>query len=81
MGNTVCYRFRNYTITADKAMLPRYQAVCVTGDDADCGADSGSQPSPADVERWIAEHTRDTGHDLYRRAPWEYVRATAGAWQ
>lgn len=75
------YRLRNYKITPAKTMMPAHQAVCVTGEDADCGADSGDKACAADVERWIAEHTRDTGHGFYRLAQWDYVQTEPGAWQ
>ncbi|MFJ9427873.1 hypothetical protein [Streptomyces sp. NPDC101249] len=75
------FRLRDYRITADPVTPPTYQAVCVTGEDADCGADSDHQETEATVERWIAKHTRDTGHDFYRRARWDFVKSEPGAWK
>ncbi|MCX5426092.1 hypothetical protein [Streptomyces sp. NBC_00078] len=75
------YRFRAYNFTADQSTLPTYQAVCVTGDDADCGADSGPQESEENLNRWMAEHSRDTAHATFRRAQWSYVEVQPGAWR
>ena len=89
MGTT--YRFRNYQVTADETAMPAFQAVCVAdkvssdaeGDDkvTDCGEDSGDQPDEAALAKWMAEHTRDTGHDRFRGARWDYVKVEAGSWQ
>jgi hypothetical protein len=81
VGTTRTFRFREYAITPDDTALPAYQAVCVAGDTADCGADSGDQPSETELGRWIAEHTRDTGHTRFRRARWDYAQVEPGAWQ
>ncbi|MER7817413.1 hypothetical protein [Streptomyces sp. NPDC096153] len=62
------YRLRNYRVTPDETALPSYQAVCVSGEEADCGADSTDQPDEEALTRWMAEHTRDTGHDRFKRA-------------
>lgn len=79
MGTT--YRFRNYRVSADETAMPAYQAVCVTGEDTDCGADSQDQPDEAALTRWMAEHTRDTGHGRFRRAHWDYATVETGSWQ
>ncbi|WP_369199010.1 DUF7848 domain-containing protein [Streptomyces djakartensis] len=75
------YRFRNYSVTADDTAMSAYQAVCVTGDDADCGEDSGDQPDEAALTKWMAEHTRDTGHERFRQARWDYVTVRPTTWQ
>ncbi|WP_335939935.1 DUF7848 domain-containing protein [Streptomyces sp. PTD5-9] len=75
------YRFRQYGVTPDELAEPVFQAVCVSGEETDCGADSGDQGDEAALARWMAEHTRDTGHERFRAAPWSYVMVKAGAWQ
>ncbi|WP_328484843.1 hypothetical protein OHS71_41185 (plasmid) [Streptomyces sp. NBC_00377] len=75
------FRFREYGVTTDETAMPAYQAVCVTGEDADCGADSQDQPDEEALTKWMAEHTRDTGHRRFRAAPWVYVMVEAGSWQ
>ncbi|MEU0389231.1 DUF7848 domain-containing protein [Streptomyces chartreusis] len=67
-------------ITADETAMPEYEAVCVTGDDKDCGAASGPLEGADELARWMAEHTRDTGHSRYRRAYCEYALVEPGAW-
>ncbi|MDX3165999.1 hypothetical protein PV516_19615 [Streptomyces scabiei] len=84
---TAVYRMRDYDVTSqpgvssDELAMPEYQAVCVSGDDADCGQTSGDVGSPDEVGRWMAAHTRDTGHHRYRHAYWVYVTVSPGAWQ
>ncbi len=75
------YRFRQYGVTPDELAEPVFQAVCVSGDETDCGADSGDQEDEETLTGWMAEHTRDSGHDRFRVAPWSYVMVKAGAWQ
>ncbi|HEY0690707.1 MAG TPA: hypothetical protein VGD71_16905 [Kribbella sp.] len=75
------YRFREYEITPDPLGVPDHQAVCVSGDDTECGADSETQPEGEALGRWMAEHTRDTGHLRFRVAQWGYALMKAGAWQ
>ncbi|MFI9005515.1 hypothetical protein [Streptomyces sp. NPDC053541] len=52
----------------------------MSGDEEDCGADSGDRPDGTALARWMAEHTRDTGHDRFRVASWSYAVVKAGAW-
>ncbi|WP_411112945.1 hypothetical protein [Streptomyces sp. 029-5] len=81
MGNVQSFRFRNYEIHPDSLSEPTYAATCVSGDEADCGAQSDEEVETDKVERWIAEHVRDTGHRRYRRTMADYVMAEPGAWQ
>ncbi|MEY9941275.1 hypothetical protein ABH932_005863 [Streptacidiphilus sp. MAP5-52] len=74
------FRFREYLIAPDGAAMPEFGAECVSGEAADCGAESGVMLGLAEVERWIAEHVRDTGHSHYRRTAGEYVTASPGEW-
>ncbi|MFE9169464.1 DUF5753 domain-containing protein [Streptomyces kebangsaanensis] len=74
------YRFRDYkvtSVTADQTAEPSYEAECVTGDDADCGAASGVLFTSDDVTRWMVCHTRDTPASAApaRTTPW-WSRAT-----
>ncbi|MFD9151946.1 DUF7848 domain-containing protein [Streptomyces albidoflavus] len=75
------YRFRQYVVTPDELAEPAFQAVCVSGEQTDCGADSGDQEDEEALTRWMTEHTRDTGHGRFRVAPWSYVMVEAGTWQ
>lgn len=81
------FRFREYDVTSqpgvnsDELATPEYQAVCVAGDEADCGQTSGEVGGADEVARWMAAHTRDTGHQRYRHAYWVYVTVEPGAWQ
>ncbi|NGN68437.1 hypothetical protein G5C51_31640 [Streptomyces sp. A7024] len=67
-------------ITADQAAEAEYEAVCVSGDEEDCGEASGPLTDADALTRWMAEHTRDTGHQRFRRAYCEYAHVEPGAW-
>ncbi|MEU3730407.1 hypothetical protein AB0E81_13475 [Streptomyces sp. NPDC033538] len=67
------FRYVPFTIVQDPSALPEYQAHCVSGDDADCGATSGPCPAPADVEEWQRGHTQETRHTRYRRCFADYA--------
>ncbi|MEN8653764.1 hypothetical protein ABCR94_24965 [Streptomyces sp. 21So2-11] len=66
-------RFVPYTIAQDQTAWPEYVARCVSGDEKECGAESGSKSDPADVEKWMTNHTRGTGHLRYRRTFADYA--------
>jgi hypothetical protein len=74
-------RFREYPITPDPHAVPTISAVCVTGEDADCGATSGPMADPDTVARWMAEHFRDTGHTAFEQSATETLHVEAGTWQ
>ncbi|MEY9871032.1 hypothetical protein ABH931_000486 [Streptacidiphilus sp. MAP12-33] len=82
MGTTTRYRFREYSVrtVADPCSLPALSAVCVTGEEADCGASSGEVHSAEELVRWIAEHCAQTQHELFERQERATVRAEAGVW-
>jgi hypothetical protein len=77
------FRFREYTVrpAPDPLTLPTFTAVCVTGDDRDCGAASGELHDPDELTQWIATHCAQTGHELYERTVRELLRAEPGPWQ
>ena len=81
MGTTKTFRFRNYDIHPDPTAETTYAAECVTGEEADCGAQSGDEIDVTKVDRWIAEHVRDTEHERFRRTVAHYVTATPGEWE
>jgi hypothetical protein len=77
------FRFREYTVraTPDPMTLPTFTAVCVTGDERDCGATSGDLHSADELVRWIATHCAQTSHERYERTVRETLRAEPGAWR
>lgn len=68
------FRFVPFTIAQDLTAWPEYRAVCVSGEETDCGADSGWLPGPAQVEEWARKHTQGTGHLRYRRSFSDYMQ-------
>ncbi|MFI5800896.1 hypothetical protein [Streptomyces sp. NPDC051677] len=67
------YRFVDYKVRLDETAHAEFSAVCVTGDEADCGAFSGVMVDDERVTRWIAEHCRDTGHARFKRTYSDYA--------
>ncbi|CAM5655211.1 hypothetical protein GCM10010329_11520 [Streptomyces spiroverticillatus] len=74
-GHTVL-RFVPYRIAPDPLSEPEYEAVCVSGDDADCGAASGTSATPEPVAAWQFTHSGETGHTRFRRTFHEYTVTT-----
>ena len=62
------FRFVPFTIVQDPDTEPTYRAWCVSGDEEECGQDSGEWITPHPVEVWMDAHVRRTGHLNYRRA-------------
>ncbi|MFE0175183.1 hypothetical protein ACFWZ2_22965 [Streptomyces sp. NPDC059002] len=62
-----------YTLVQDPYAAPEYEALCVVGEDADCGATSGRHADPGPVEEWQRLHTQETGHLRYRRTFADYA--------
>ncbi|MEU8027723.1 hypothetical protein AB0C13_03660 [Streptomyces sp. NPDC049099] len=67
------FRYVPYSIVQDPSAEPEYEACCVSGDDADCGAASGPYKDPAPVEEWQRLHTQQTRHTRYRRCFADYA--------
>ncbi|WP_078658089.1 DUF7848 domain-containing protein [Streptomyces rimosus] len=67
------FRFVPYTIRQDTTAEPTYEAVCVSGDENECGEKSGAWLTPHPVEVWMREHARDTGHTRYCRCFQDYA--------
>lgn len=61
------FRYVPFSITQDATAEPEYEARCVSGDDSECGAESGVRHDPAEVEEWQRKHTQETRHARYRR--------------
>lgn len=78
MSPRVVMRYMPFTVRQDPFALPRYAAMCVAGEEADCGETSGEQLEPGPVEEWMRRHTQATRHARYQRtftdyATWEPV--------
>ncbi|MGW0813248.1 DUF7848 domain-containing protein [Streptomyces viridiviolaceus] len=67
------FRYVPFAIVQDPSALPEYEARCVWGEDADCGATSGPCRTPAEVEEWQRRHTQETRHTRYRRSFADYA--------
>ncbi|WP_338671837.1 hypothetical protein V1460_02465 [Streptomyces sp. SCSIO 30461] len=67
------FRYVPFTIEQDATAEPEYEARCVSGDETECGADSGTHSGPGPVEEWQRKHTQETGHRRYRRNFGDYA--------
>ncbi|MEU6222423.1 hypothetical protein [Streptomyces sp. NPDC047042] len=67
------FRYVPFTIVQDATAEPEYATRCVSGDESECGAESGARSHPADVEEWQRKHTQDTRHTRYRRTFADYA--------
>jgi hypothetical protein len=67
------FRYVPYTIVQDASAQPEYEAHCVSGEEADCGATSGPCQAPGEVEDWQRRHTQETRHTRYRRSFADYA--------
>lgn len=67
------FRYVPYVIAQDQSAEPEYEARCVSGDETECGAESGVRHDPEVVEEWQRRHTQDTGHLRYRRSFGDYA--------
>lgn len=66
------FRYVPYVIAQDATAEPEYEARCVSGDETECGAESGVRSDPAAVEEWQRRHTQETRHLRYRRCFGDY---------
>jgi hypothetical protein len=67
------FRYVPFTIGQDETAEPEYEARCVSGDETECGAQSGTCSHPEPVEKWQRRHTQKTGHRRYRRNFGDYA--------
>ncbi|MFG2722591.1 hypothetical protein ACGFW5_30490 [Streptomyces sp. NPDC048416] len=65
----------------DPLALPAFAAVCVTGEESNCGATSGTLHTPDELTHWIAGHCARAGHQRYEQTVRAMLRAEPGAWQ
>ncbi|MFE9610153.1 hypothetical protein [Streptomyces sp. NPDC006012] len=67
------FRYVPFTIVQDQTAEPEYEARCVSGEESECGARSGTYSAPGPVEEWQRQHTQETGHRRYRRDFGDYA--------
>ncbi|MFF2926071.1 hypothetical protein ACFVTP_27340 [Streptomyces celluloflavus] len=67
------FRYVPFTIEQDQTAETEYEARCVSGDESECGAQSGTHSGPRPVEEWQRKHTQETGHRRYRRNFGDYA--------
>jgi len=80
MGITGRLRFRDYVVAPDLMAAREFGALCVSGEDADCGARAVESLDNTEVDRWIVTHFRDTGHERFERSITDYAVVQAGEW-
>lgn len=70
------FRYVPYSFAQDQSAEPEYDALCVSGDDDECGEYSGVHPDPDGVQAWQVQHFRETGHKRFRRNFGDYCELT-----
>ena len=80
MGTTRVLRFRNFTIMPDPLGLPTFEARCVSGDEEECGAESGEHDAVAGRDDWVQRHFKATGHQRYQHVLSDYRIIEPGEW-
>lgn len=67
------FRYVDYKTTLDPAGEQTWRAVCVAGDEKDCGAKSPESGDEEAANDWMAEHTAETGHGRFKRTYSDYA--------
>jgi hypothetical protein len=67
------FRYVPFTVEQDATAEPEYEARCVSGDETECGAQSGTYNDAGPVEEWQRRHSQVTGHRRYRRKFGDYA--------
>ncbi|MFE7114449.1 hypothetical protein ACFU99_03375 [Streptomyces sp. NPDC057654] len=67
------FRYVPYMITHDPLACTEVSAVCVSGDDTECGEKSSVYLRPDSVIEWMRQHAQETGHRRYRRSYGHYL--------
>ena len=80
MGATERLRFRNYVVAPNLMVNREFRARCVSGSEAECGAESALSEDIKVVDEWIVQHFHDTAHDAFRRVIADYAVVRAGEW-
>jgi hypothetical protein len=81
VGQNRVFRFREYRVKPDETAAAKLGARCTSGDDAECGEESGNQPNEEALTKWMSEHVAATGHQWFERTWTDSVRVEPGAWQ
>ncbi|WP_051851978.1 hypothetical protein [Streptomyces sp. NRRL F-5650] len=66
-------RFVDYKATSDPAGESVWSAVCVSGEEKDCGATSRELGGEEVAIAWMAEHCAETGHNRFKRSFSDYA--------
>jgi hypothetical protein len=61
----------DYVVTQDPTGEVSRKAVCVSGDDKDCG--KSSEGHEADLVTWMTNHRAATGHSRFQRVFTDYA--------
>lgn len=72
MSRTIL-KFVEYKTSSDPAGEPTWAAVCVSGEDADCGAASAELGSEQAANDWMTRHAAETGHQRFKRVYTDYA--------
>ncbi|WP_405593146.1 hypothetical protein [Streptomyces sp. NBC_01092] len=63
----------DYKINRDPIGEVTWAAVCVSGEEEECGASSGDLGAEKAANLWMAVHRAGTGHNRFKRSVTDYV--------
>lgn len=69
-------RWVPFTTRQDPTVEPEWSASCVAGAEEACGAESGTHYNPDDVDDWMRDHMKVTGHMHFRRSFVDFAELT-----
>jgi len=72
-GVTSITRFVTFKTTRDPIGELTWRAVCVSGEEEECGASCPEQEDDEDANEWMAKHASQTGHSRFKRFHSDYA--------
>ncbi|MEU1176594.1 hypothetical protein ABZ464_02910 [Streptomyces sp. NPDC005820] len=70
-------RFVDYETNRDPQGEVTFKALCVSGDEEECGAESEVCGDDESANTWMAKHTAKTGHKRFKRTCEDYALVEA----
>ncbi|MCX5153722.1 hypothetical protein OG914_06820 [Streptomyces sp. NBC_00291] len=67
------FRFKDFTTRRDPDSLPECWAVCTGEGDEACGAQSDALNDAENVDEWMREHMKNTGHRHFQRTAVDFA--------
>lgn len=72
-GVTSISRVVDFKTTRDPLGELTWQAVCVSGEEEECGESCPEMGTDEEANEWMAKHSSKTGHRRFRRSHSDYA--------